>query len=284
MSRLEKEWYASLKLGFGRNANGHSVLDHREHSGPLLVQRALYPEGPDICHVAIVHPPSGIAGGDNLDIQVSVADGANATVFSPGATRWYKANGRRATQTVTLQVAKGSRLDWLPLENIIFEEADAVSRTIIKLESGAAAIGWDAFQLGRVNKPNYWDAGSIGTETRLKVDGQWLWIDQGTIDAASSLRQSVSGLSGFPVHAALWCFGRKLETGLYDILTKQLPWADDLRGASTMIPYKDQEALYMVRCIGIHMEEIRAVLEHAWAYLRLHVLNTPANPLRLWAT
>lgn len=284
MSKLVDQWYASLKLGFGLGVNGRSVLKVREHKGPLLVQRALYPEGPDICHVAVLHPPSGIAGGDNLDIQVHVAEGANATVFAPGATRWYKSNGRQATQTVHLHVAKGSRLDWLPLENILFEEADAVSRTFIHLDSGAAAIGWDAFQLGRVNKPNYWDVGSVATETRLLVDGKPLWIDQGIINATDSVRQSISGLSGFPVHAVLWCFGPRLEIEQYDELTKQLPWLPELRGASTLIPHNEHEALYLVRCLGVHMEEVRAVLEQAWTYLRQQVLKTPATPLRLWAT
>ena len=52
--------HASLNLQFGLDANKRSVLSLREHKGPLLVQRTLYPEGPHICHVAILHPPSGI--------------------------------------------------------------------------------------------------------------------------------------------------------------------------------------------------------------------------------
>ena len=207
MSSLVDHWYASLNLQFGLDANKRSVLSLREHKGPLLVQRTLYPEGPHICHVAILHPPSGIAGGDHLSIQIRLSDQANATIFNPGATRWYKSNGKLASQTVTIQVDKGSRLDWLPLENIVFEEANAASRTIIELESGASAIGWDAFQLGRVNKPNYWDAGSMQAETRLKVDGKWFWIDQGLIQADDPIRHSISGLADFPAHAVLWCFG-----------------------------------------------------------------------------
>lgn len=284
MSKLVDQWYASLKLGFGLDINKRSVLKVREHKGPLLVQRALYPEGPEICHVAILHPPSGIAGGDHLDIQVHVGDNARATVFSPGATRWYKSNGRQASQTVHLSVASGSCLDWLPLENIFFEEANARTNAIIKLESGASAIGWDAFQLGRVNKPNYWDTGSFNTETRLYIDEKLFWIDQGQIDAEDCVRQSVSGLSDYPVHAVLWCFGPKLDTQQYDLLTKQLPWEDELRAAATLMPYKEHEALYVVRCLGIHMEEVRAILEQAWGYLRQHVLLSPAEPLRLWAT
>lgn len=67
---LPEQWCASLRLGFEQKANGRTVLATREHKGPLLVQRALYPEGPDVCHVVILHPPSGIAGGDILGIHV----------------------------------------------------------------------------------------------------------------------------------------------------------------------------------------------------------------------
>lgn len=284
MSNFVDHWYASLNLQFGLDVNGRSVLNLREHKGPLLVQRTLYPEGPHICHVAILHPPSGIAGGDHLSIQVTLSDQAKATLFAPGATRWYKSNGKLASQTVHIRVAKGSRLDWLPLENIVFEQANAASRTVIELESGAAAIGWDAFQLGRVNKPNYWDNGSMQTETRLKVDGKWLWIDQGLIQADDPIRCSTSGLANFPAHAVLWCFGPTLATQHYETLSQQLPWNDGLRAASTVILYDDHQALYLVRCIGVHMEDIRAVLEQAWALLRQHVLHTPGTPLRLWAT
>lgn len=284
MSTYTDQWHASLNLGFGRDATGRSVLKVREHKGPLLVQRALYPEGSDTCHVALIHPPSGIAGGDNLSISVNVSEKAYATVFSPGSTRWYKSNGRLASQSVHIQVSKGSRLDWLPLENIIFEEAQALTKTTIELDSGAIAIGWDAFQLGRVNKPNYWDVGSIHTETHLNVDGKLLWIDQGLIQADDPIRTSLSGMANFPAHAVLWCFGPTMDATTYETLTKELPWTDELRGASTCIPYKQHETLYLVRCLGIHMEEVRAVLERAWALLRTHVLHAAPTPLRLWAT
>jgi len=284
MPECTDRWNASLRLGFSARESGRSVLDVREHYGPILVQRALYPEGPEICHVAILHPPAGIAGGDAIDINVDVRADARATITTPGATRWYKANARQASQSVRLRVAAGGRLDWLPLENLFFEETDAVSRHRIELESGAAAIGWEISQLGRVTKPNFWDCGNVRVQTSLAVDGRLIWIDQGHVGAVDDVRWSVSGLAGFPVYATLWCFGPRLASEQAEELVALMPWHEGLRGGSTLIPHDVQQALYLVRGVGIHVEEIMEWMVKVWSYLRPAVLQTPAVPLRLWKT
>lgn len=284
MSDTLDQWRAGLTLGFAPGHAGRTVLRERTHYGPMLVQRALYPEGPQVCHVAILHPPSGIAGGDALEIRVDVAGGARAALTTPGATRWYKSNGRQASQDVQLRVAAGARLDWLPLESIFFEEADALSRNRIRLESGAAAIGWDLIQLGRVNQPGHWSQGRLHTATELYVDDRLLWVDQGLVGAQDDVRRQVSALAGFPVHAALWCFGPRLDAGQNEELAGLMPWSDTVRGAATTLPYDATQSLCLVRCLGVHMEDVRSVMTEAWAYLRPRVLDTPAVVPRLWAT
>ncbi len=80
-------WHAELYLGFARNGEG-TVLRENRHCGPLRVQKALYPEGDAVCQAIVLHPPSGIAGGDQLAIAVDVASGAFAQLTTPGAGKW----------------------------------------------------------------------------------------------------------------------------------------------------------------------------------------------------
>jgi hypothetical protein len=54
------------------------------------VQRPLYPEGPDVCHLHILHPPGGVVDTDSLSLSVRAGAGAWALLTTPGATRLYK--------------------------------------------------------------------------------------------------------------------------------------------------------------------------------------------------
>src|SRR6476661_8014085 len=71
-------WHANLKLQYTRE-DARTVVRH-VHEGPLRVLQTLYPEGDAVAHNVLVHPPSGIVGGDTLDVRARVAAGAHAFV------------------------------------------------------------------------------------------------------------------------------------------------------------------------------------------------------------
>ena len=284
MIKAHSQWRARLALAFAAQNENRSVLASREHEGPLIVQKPLYPEGQGICHVTVLHPPSGIAGGDALHIEVDVQARAHAVLTTPGATRWYKAAGAQASQHVHLRVKREAKLEWLPSENIFFEQADAVLATHVELESGATAIGWDAAQLGSVSRSTFWDEGRFRTEMRITVDDSLFWLDEGTLDAQDPIRNSHACLAGLPVHSTLWAFGAHIDPILSESLAAELPWTDTLRAGLTTLPYDDAQSLYLIRCIGLHAEEVRHLLIKAWMQLRPPLMQANGEPLRLWNT
>ena len=99
-------WLASLTLDFAAK-DGRSYLAKRQHNGPLVIQKTLYPEGDAVCHGIIIHPPGGVAGGDELILNVNLKADASALLTTPGAGKWYKANGHVSRQNVRLDVGAG---------------------------------------------------------------------------------------------------------------------------------------------------------------------------------
>src|SRR5690348_5685272 len=108
-----RSWQASLSLGF-QFREGKTVLSRKAHDGPLVVQKPLYPEGGEVCHAIVVHPPGGIAGGDELILEAKAEKNAAALLTTPGAAKWYRSAGPVARQAVTFDV--GGALEWLPQE------------------------------------------------------------------------------------------------------------------------------------------------------------------------
>src|SRR4051812_37821451 len=102
-------WHAHLQLGFARDGD-RTRLVRNAHSGPLRVQKALYPEGPQVCHVIVVHPPGGVVGGDELDISLDVPDGCHVLATTPGAGKWYRANDKVSRQHVRLKAGAGATI------------------------------------------------------------------------------------------------------------------------------------------------------------------------------
>lgn len=277
-------WTASLELVFARVSEDRTALTRNVHTGPLLVQKALYPEGSDICHATILHPPSGIAGGDVLDLSIVVEESAHAVVTTPGATRWYKANGKHARQHIDLQVKAQGTLDWLPLENLLFEQSQAINQTHIHLATGARAIGWDCYQLGSAVTPGHWNEGRLNLSTRLHYDGKLVWTEAGEANARHSFFSSQAGLAGFPVMATVWSVGPTLDAAHLERLTDALPWTAQLRAGASQIPLDTSNSLVMIRLLGLHAQAVRLLMIECWQQLRPLQLGRPASPLRLWRT
>ena len=126
-----------------------TVLRDNRHCGPLRVQKALYPEGEGVCQAIVLHPPSGIAGGDHLLISATVGAGAHAQLTTPGAGKWYRSGGPEASQRLELTVEEGAALEWLPQETIVFDGARARMETRVRLAADSRFIGWDILCLGR---------------------------------------------------------------------------------------------------------------------------------------
>jgi urease accessory protein len=273
-------WPAELHLRFARNQT-RTVLVEKRHFGPLRVQKALYPEGEQVCHAVIVHPPGGIAGGDELTVEIDIESNSRVVVTTPAAAKWYKAPRRRCRQQITIRLAMGSSLDWLPAENIFYNATHAESTLTVQVEPGATAIGWEIGLLGRQASAEQWLEGSLRFVTSIeRTDGLPLWVERLLLDASDSLRHAFQGLCQFSVFGTLWAIGSGCTSTLADKLASDLPLDSRLRAGVTCLPH----GILLIRSLAHDVERLRELMTDCWVRLRPHVHGLPSQRLRLWST
>jgi len=276
---LSPSWLAKLSLSYEKTVIG-TVLKQSLHEGPLRVQKALYPEGENICHTVIIHPPAGIAGGDTLDIDVSLAKGAHVVLSTPSATKWYKSFKNPATQSIRFELAEDAKLDWLPQENLFFKGANSNLITKINLPASASFIGWDALMLGRHASGEEWSSGHIHLLNEIRRDGKLIWIENGHIDAEDPYSMSLPQLGSWPVCATLLALGPQCSNHLAESLSEIMPWTDSIRAGVTFMP----QGILIVRAVSTDIEMARNWMIDVWTRLRSIVHGVSAQPLRLWAS
>ncbi len=266
-------WRARLELGF-RPAGNRTILCHRRHLGPLLVQRPFYPEG-GTCHVYLVHPPGGIVGGDQLALDVEVQPRSHVLLTTPAATRFYRAGPHPAAVLHQELRVRDAALEWLPQETIVFDGARAVTRTVVHLEGDAQFAGWEVLCLGRPANGETFTQGSIAQDFHLYRDGQPLLLDRLRLQGASAALN------------APWGFGGEQALGtllLYPATGSELPELRALPEPGVRHAFTVVEGALLCRAVAREAEPIRRLFTQIWLRLRPVLLGRNAAPPRIWAT
>lgn len=274
--RVAKHWQAKLELGFCRR-EARSYLAHRLHNGPLVVQKSLHPEGEDVCHAVIVHPPGGVAGGDALQLCVNLDTGARALLTTPGAGKWYKANGSQATQTLQFQLSAGSGLEWLPQENILFDGAEVGFSAEIQLAADATFAGWDIACLGRQAQQEVWQRGFYKLNQRILRNGRLIWNERAHMQANDLIKASRVGLGGSAVFGTfIVCAGAVPAELLAACRALIVP---DAKTGLTALP-----EVLCIRYVGQASQQARQYFEQCWQILRPWYYQKDAVRPRIWNT
>ncbi|MBM3342057.1 MAG: urease accessory protein [Betaproteobacteria bacterium] len=279
LNPLTRAWHAQLALHYERRADlqGRTVLAARRHDGPLVVQKALYPEGGAVCHNIIVHPPAGIASGDHLEIDVRASRHSQALLTTPGAAKWYRSTGAWARQRNTLVVDAHASLEWLPQETIVFDGALARLETDVQLQRGARYIGWEVLCLGRAGSGERFTRGACHSAMRLSCAGKPLWIERAAIPADGLLTRSCAGLAGKTVCGTLVAAAENIEA--VDIAACRALKARVGDTAVTRLP-----GVLVARYLGDASEAAKHYFAALWQVLRPMIVGREAVIPRIWNT
>ena len=271
---------ADLSLKFAK-IDGVTRLVARDHHGPLLVQKPLYPEGYEVCHAVIIHPPGGIVSGDQLAIAVQAEPSAHAQMTTPGAAKWYRSNGRTAKQTINIEVKRNARVEWVPQETIFFNHAQVEIDHQVSLEDDATYVGCEILCFGRTASGEAFESGKIKQRTSIRRNSKLIWLEQISLQGNSTGMKGSLTLGGKTVCATLIMVGKTISPSVRDSLREEI---ENLVHDPDQVGVSQLKSVVVVRYLGNSSEVAKRIMLHAWGLCRPEMLGREAITPRMWST
>ncbi|MAO39835.1 MAG: urease accessory protein UreD [Pseudomonadota bacterium] len=280
-------WQASLDLKFARTTRGCRLVASA-HNGPLYVQKPFYPEGPDLAHVYLLHPPGGLVSGDSLEISVALGKDASVLVTTPGAGRVYRAREDRTLQwqRTRMVLSQGANIEYFPQETIIYPGASAGLETRVELSDRCHYAGWEITCLGLPASELEFDSGEFRQHLGVFRDGRPLIVENFVLNEGSrSLYDASVGLRGQPVMGLMvagpFAESRSGETA--EIVTSLRAVTASCK-PGMLCNVSVFNGFVTVRYLGSSSAEAREIFIQCWQLLRPLLLGREHCPPRIWAT
>jgi urease accessory protein len=203
-----------------------------------------------ICHILMLYPPAGIAGGDTLTMDLRLDNGSHAVITTPGAGKWYgkdsvsqknKAlshqsdvqlnlganlsveidtpiNGKDtdqlgivqnemaayASQHVQAKIEADARLEWLPQESIIYNEANMHATSRFDLTDSSSLLTWEISVFGRQAYDEQFLQGHYHTGLNIYREDKVIVAERVAQPAQSRWFTSHLGLASQHIYGSFW--------------------------------------------------------------------------------
>lgn len=279
------QWQAFLNLHCQSSTRGTRLISCK-HRGPLYIQKAFYPEGKQVAHLYLLHPPGGLVSGDILSINVTIDTDSKALITTPGAGRIYGAREDKKPQRIInqLDIANNASLEWFPLETIIFNGANGQSNTLVELQENSQFIGWDICCLGLPASQAPFEQGSIKQRFEITRHGMPEVIEQLNFTATDvSFLNSPAGLSGYSCSGFMAIGPFTKEQCASDEYCQLIESLQAYRINDALVGISRVKDWILVRYLGHSSEQAKQCFIHCWQKTRPLLLNKKACLPRIWA-
>jgi urease accessory protein len=175
-----------------QRAEGRVGVTFRRRAGATRLERLFQegcakvrlptPLGGNAPEAILINTAGGLAGGDRLATEMTLAPGASAVVTTQACERVYRSTGPAATVSSRLRLSGGSRLAWLPQETILFDGSRLERLLDADLEGDAELVAVEALLFGRAAMGETVRSGAFRDRWRIRRDGRLIFADDLRLD------------------------------------------------------------------------------------------------------
>lgn len=170
----EQRARGTARVSFGVR-DGATVLKGLYQDGAA---KALLPKGEGgVPHAVLVNTAGGLTGGDAMLYEVEVAAAGRAIVTTQACEKIYRSAHGAAHVEAVLRAGAGGRIDWLPQETILYDEARLARRFDVDLEDDARLFAMESVIFGRTAMGETVGVGSFRDRWRIRRNGALIFAD-----------------------------------------------------------------------------------------------------------
>lgn len=272
--RLQRA-HGALTLRFSAQGDATRLADLYQ-SDPC---RALLPSpdpGEPVTAVLIT-TAGGLTGGDQVKLSVTVETGATALCTPQAAEKIYRSpDDSAAALDLSLDVAAGAALEWLPQEMILFDGARLERRIAVSLEADSRLLAGDITVFGRIARGERFASGRLFDRWQVRRGGRLVWTDATRLEGdTTALLDHPAGFGGAAAQAVILYQGPDAAAAR-DRLRGLSDHESGCEWGATVI-----DGLLLVRLLDADAARLRRQFARLWSVLRPGLNLRPAMP-RLW--
>jgi urease accessory protein len=169
-----------------RSAAGATRRARVHEQGSLRVRCPGAP-APEL-EAVIVNTAGGMAGGDAFAVDITLERDARLTVTTAAAEKVYRTLGPDTTVDVTMTVADGGALAWLPRETILFDRARLRRSIEVDLAEDASLVLAEAVVFGRSGMGETVEDGRFFDRWRIRRGGKLIYAETARLEGPVAQR------------------------------------------------------------------------------------------------
>jgi urease accessory protein len=185
-----------LRARFDRVGPHTRVMRSFEAGGYRLRFPNVLPSNGPCCEAVCINTGGGMVGGDHARYAFACGPDAQVSVTTQSAEKMYRSLGPCTEVDVTLQVAAGGRLDWIPQETILFDGVRLRRKLEAEVDDTATLLVVETLVFGRLAMGETVQIGAIQDRWRLRRGGRLVLAEDLRLDGPVSNLLDRAALGG----------------------------------------------------------------------------------------
>ena len=258
-----------------------TVFGRTNAQTPWHLLPPIYLDGSGSAYTLLVNPSGGLVGGDHLSIDVSVGPNARVLISTPSANRVYRSLSQEAVQDVSIKVAQGGILEWMPEHTIPFAGSRFRQEIDVQLGRGATLVLWDAVASGRIAHGERWRFASLHNHIQITMPSQATVRERYAL-ASSGTKGGVGLADAWDYVGSLFIVGDAVPADRWSSLESALANILDKYDDGTVLGGVSQPSVpgVVVKLVARSAPVLTHVVMELWAAVRHDLWHIPPATLR----